>query len=263
MGSNIKNIVGNKYGRLTVIKDSGLRQGGKVLWECLCDCQLELPIEKRKFTYATKSNLDRGINPTKKGGTRSCGCLHDEQSSINGKNNKKENSYDLTSAKYGIGKTYNGYEFYFDLEDYSIIRKYCWHKHQDGYLRTCIETKVDENGKRKNIYILMHNLIAKERNMNGEEVDHINGKTYDNRKENLRAISHVDNSKNLKIYNSNKSGHKGVHLDKREQKWKSYITFEKKRIHLGTFNTYEDAVKIREDAEEKYFKEYNRDKQFL
>ena len=38
-----------------------------------------------------------------------------------------KNKYDL-SGEYGIGWTHNTeHEFYFDLEDYDIIKYYCWY----------------------------------------------------------------------------------------------------------------------------------------
>ena len=53
-------IIGKKFGRLTVIRDSGKRESnGSVAWECLCDCG--------NITYAGSSNL-------KCGHTTSCGC---------------------------------------------------------------------------------------------------------------------------------------------------------------------------------------------
>ena len=53
-------MIGRKYNKLSVIKDSGKRSvNGAVLWECLCDCG--------NITYANSSNLKRGH-------TKSCGC---------------------------------------------------------------------------------------------------------------------------------------------------------------------------------------------
>lgn len=54
------NLVGQKFGRLTVTRDSGERRHGKVLWECRCDCGTILRVP----TGALNS-----------GNTRSCGCL--------------------------------------------------------------------------------------------------------------------------------------------------------------------------------------------
>ena len=80
---------------------------------------------------------------------------------------KQWNVYDKTTAynkknkfkdcgDFYIGYTRNdNYEFYIDKKYYDLIWGYCWYKHKDGYLRTCIGKK--ENGG--NIYKLMHVMI--------------------------------------------------------------------------------------------------------
>lgn len=225
------------------------------MWKCLCDCQREFPEEQRNYTFTTKSNLERGISD-KRRGTSSCGCLKIENNIRVGHNNKKYNTYDL-SGEYGIGYTSKGEKFYFDLEDYNLIKDYCWHVHTDGYIRTCFRTYV-EDGKRKNRYIMLHQLLSQKYGY-GKEPDHINGRTFDNRKENLRKSRHEQNMKNCKMYKNNTSGHKGVYYSKREGKWKAAINIDKKKTHLGTFSNYEDAVTCREKAENKYYKEFNRE----
>lgn len=57
--SKKKNLIGKRFGRLVVIKDSLKRQSSHVLWECLCDCG--------KRTFVTSSHLVSGA-------VRSCGC---------------------------------------------------------------------------------------------------------------------------------------------------------------------------------------------
>lgn len=252
-------ITGNRYGRLVVIEKTGKKSGGKYLWKCLCDCQRDLPEEQRKYTFTTKTNLDRGASD-KRGGTSSCGCLKIENNINVGYNNKKYNKYDL-SGEYGIGYTSKGEEFYFDLEDYKLIRNYCWHVHTDGYIRTCYDMKISD-GKRKNLYIMLHQLLSQKYGY-GEEPDHINGKPYDNRKQNLRSSIHEQNMKNCKMYKNNTSGHKGVYFSKREGKWKATININKRQTHLGTFSNYEDAVLCREKAERNYYKEFNRAYEYL
>jgi hypothetical protein len=59
----IKDLVGKRFGRLTVLKDTGDRRNRKVLWECICDCG--------------KTAIVRSIQLTG-GKTKSCGCLKDE-----------------------------------------------------------------------------------------------------------------------------------------------------------------------------------------
>lgn len=240
-------LINSKIGSLTVLEKTDKKsQDKRFLYKCLCDCG--------KYVYKTRHDLlykrNHNINVT-------CGCRINSDYGIW---NKKVNKYDLSNA-YGIGYTDDGYKFYFDLEDYELIKDYCWSKHSDGYLRTCYDHYKDENGKRHNKYIMMHQLIAKKYNFKNDEPDHINGKPFDNRKENLRDVSHMNNSKNTKLYSNNKSGHKGVCRGNRG--WVAYIYYNNKRLHLGTFDEIEDAIKAREDAEEKYFGEYNRKKEFL
>ena len=57
-----------------------------------------------------------------------------------------------------------------------------------------------------------------------------------------------------KIPKTNKSGTKGVHLVKKTNKWKATISFKGEMIYLGCFSNKQDAIKAREEAEEKYFK---------
>ena len=39
----------------------------------------------------------------------------------------------------------------------------------------------------------------------------------------------------------------------------AYIAIDKKQIHLGLFDKFEDAVKARKEAEDKYFGEWSYD----
>ncbi len=59
--------------------------------------------------------------------------------------------------------------------------------------------------------------------------------------------------KRNKPIKSNKSGVTGVSFDTSRQKWRAQIGFQGKNMILGTFNTMEEAVKARKDAEALYF----------
>jgi len=88
-------------------------------------------------------------------------------------------------------------------------------------------------------------------------VDHRDRDSLNNRKLNLRPCNDSTNSMNSKLYRTNKSGHKGVRWDKYLNKWTAYIMKNQKFKHLGYYNSYEEAVVVREEAEKKYFGEYN------
>lgn len=91
--------------------------------------------------------------------------------------------------------------------------------------------------------------------------EHINGIRTDCRESNLRICQKTLNPINCKIYKNNLSGHKGVSFLKRLNKWQVNITYRNKTYYLGVFESYEDAVKVRENAEKEYFGEYNRNKE--
>ena len=86
-------------------------------------------------------------------------------------------------------------------------------------------------------------------------VDHINHNVKDNRKSNLRIVTNNQNQMNAKLRKNNTSSCTGVY--KIKNKWVANIQINKKRIQLGTFTCFEDAVQARKLAEEKYFGEYS------
>lgn len=91
-----------------------------------------------------------------------------------------------------------------------------------------------------------------------DHVDHINGDPLDNRKENLRVCTRSQNMCNTKINSNNKSGVKGVYWSKDRLKWCVQISIDNKTIPLGRFDNFEEAVKTRLEAEEKYHGEFAR-----
>ncbi len=184
--------------------------------------------------------------------SKSCGFMN--HSNI-GKGTKKYNEYNLLN-NYGIGY-YKDREFYFDLEDYEKIKSYCWHMDKKGYVRTSVKLKDG-----KIITKAMHLLIF-DKFDECNEIDHVNGLPYDNRKINLRECTHAENMKNMKLPTNNTSGYKGVYFDKERNKWMAKICVNGKQLKLGRFKDINDAIEAREKAEEKYFGEYKREEEYL
>lgn len=232
----LEDLIGQKFGRLTVIKRGPNTKSGNAQWWCKCDCG------NPELTLVAASRL-------KKGETKSCGCLQKEIASLT---HKKYNQYDL-SGEYGIGYTstpdsYSRNEFYFDLEDYDKIKNYTW-SFSHGYLRDT-----------KDRSIAMHQIILPTEN--GFVPDHIRGdkSRNDNRKENLRPVTQSQNLMNTKLRKDNTSGVKGVHWRNDTKKWAATIWVNKEFISLGCYINFEDAVKARKEAEEIYFGEYSYEK---
>lgn len=74
-------------------------------------------------------------------------------------------------------------------------------------------------------------------------IDHINGTRTDNRICNLRACTSKQNSENSRKPRSNTSGFKGASKMKICENFRAYICHNRKQIHLGMFDTAEEANK--------------------
>lgn len=81
-------------------------------------------------------------------------------------------------------------------------------------------------------------------------IDHINQNRSDNRIANLRLANKSENAKNTKLPSDNSSGRIGVSWNKNKSKWESYINVSKRRKNLGTYDDYELACFVREEAED-------------
>ena len=112
-----------------------------------------------------------------------------------------------------------------------------------GYLRF--------NSKGKSYSV--HNVIWMIHNQldipSGMVVDHIDGNPLNNRPENLRLATIMQNSYNSKLYTSNTSGYKGVSFDRETGKWLAQIRIDGRNKKLGRYLTAELAneavVKVR------------------
>lgn len=134
-----------------------------------------------------------------------------------------------------------------DDDDFESLSKHNWQfclSHgEKGYARR----KITVNSKR--VLIIMHRVITN--CPSGMEVDHINGDTLDNRKQNLRICTRQENAQNIGRHKDSGNLHLGVYWNKLERKWKAGITSDYKHIHLGTFSTMEEAMAARKIAEKK------------
>lgn len=83
-------------------------------------------------------------------------------------------------------------------------------------------------------------------------IDHINGDPADNRLSNLRDVPHLDNLRNQKRSAANTSGVTGISPEKRTGKWLVQIRAEGRKIRVGAFEHFDDAVAARKAAEERY-----------
>ena len=83
-------------------------------------------------------------------------------------------------------------------------------------------------------------------------IDHISGVVSDNSKENLRVVTQEENSRNASLSSANSSGYTGVYRAKRQGCWRAGISLPHGYVSLGVFDTKEEAVLARSDANEKH-----------
>ena len=224
-------MTGVVYGKLTVIERDGKDNHGCWRWKCVCECGREITLPGRVI---------------RSGEAREC-C---EECKVNNRLGKRQ---PIIRDGVGIGFFQDGSEFIFQVEDFDLVEKYSWCSNKRGY----VSARVSRNGSSRisSLHRLIMERIIGSEIPAGKEVDHINRNPRDNRRENLRLCSHRENIINRSNIN-NTSGKSGVAQDKRNGKWRSCIGVHGKRIFLGSFNIYDEAVSARVEAEKKYHGEF-------
>jgi len=84
------------------------------------------------------------------------------------------------------------------------------------------------------------------------QTDHNDHIRSNNRWNNLRFSTHQENARNTKLREDNTSGIVGVCHTASKKKFRSFITNDKKQVHLGIFSDFFDACCARKSAEYKY-----------
>ena len=84
------------------------------------------------------------------------------------------------------------------------------------------------------------------------EIDHINHIRNDNRLFNLRFVTHGENMSNKSVSSKSTTGVTGVDFLKAEKKYRARIRVNQEAIHLGIFETLEEAAAARAEANLKF-----------
>lgn len=134
-----------------------------------------------------------------------------------------------------------------DANDYDWLNTYKWHT----FVRPKKWLYAASRVKREKVF--MHRLI-----MNPPPdmvVDHIDGNGLNNKRENLRICTQIQN-------NYNRSGHKkgskykGIHREKNSNKWRARIRCCGKDFSIGRFNNEIDAAKAYDKKAKELFGQF-------
>ena len=146
-------------------------------------------------------------------------------------------------------KLTKGYVALVDDADYKLATQFKW----------VANVRKNRDGSVKNVYALsngtyLHRLLLGIADPE-VEVDHKDHNGLNCQRYNLR-VAENKNQQNARMRKDNASGFKGVHLRKDRGNYVSYIKFEGKRIHLGTFSDPLEAACAYDMAAVRLFGEF-------
>lgn len=159
----------------------------------------------------------------KKGNVKSCGCLKKEKENLL----YKENRYTYSS--------------------YSAMKTRCRHK-MDNYESVSICERWLSSFEN-----FLKDMGSRPPNTELDRINNSKGYFPDNCRWSSLSVQMYNRNK----FKNNTSGKTGVYFRKDSLKWRAIINVKGKSISLGSFDSFEEAVKHREQAEIKY---YNRGK---
>lgn len=122
-----------------------------------------------------------------------------------------------------------------DDEDVSRVSERKWTISPQGYATT---TTPRVNGYRKTIGL--HRFLLNDPEC--EAIDHINRNKLDNRKCNLRQVTHSENCRNKGKRRGCSSQHRGVSWNRRKGKWQVVIRDQGRLKWLGWFESEDEAA---------------------
>lgn len=135
-----------------------------------------------------------------------------------------------------------------DAADAALVERRSWHLDAYGYV-VCGRSV---RGKRSTPGLQTFLLDVPE----GTTVDHIDGDPLNNRRKNLRYATPLQQVHNTRRRRDNTSGYKGVGLHK--GRWRARIMVRCRRLHLGYFDSPEEAARAYDVAAREHFGEFAR-----
>lgn len=212
-----KDLVGQKYGKLTVVKMVDNENGKGYKWECLCECG-------KKTLVPTGSLIS--------GNTKSCG------------NHKKGKS------THGMSKT-RLYYIHKHMINRCTNSNYSNYKDYGGRgISVCDEWLDKEKGFEAFMVWSLKN--GYDNSLTLDRID-VNGNYVP---DNCRWTDTKTQARNQRVRCTNRSGVTGVTVSNeksRKNKYRATFQLGDKRVVIGSYKTLEEAIEARKQAELKYW----------
>lgn len=146
-----------------------------------------------------------------------------------------------------------------DNED-ADLAQFNWHAQTDRHGGAYAARTVYPPKKGKEI--LLHRLILERvlgrELVKGEFVDHKDGDSLNNSRDNLRVATHKQNAQNRKKHSNGQPKYKGISWHKRVGKYAARIWVDGKLKHLGYFTDPAEAHEAYKRAAREHFGEFAR-----
>lgn len=149
-----------------------------------------------------------------------------------------------------------------DIDNFAFLSQWNWHAIADPSIKNSYAARVETVGRCSHCgsgiqrTLQMHRVILN--CPEGKLVDHVNGNSLDNRKENLRIATEAQNARNHKAWTRNPSGFKGVHRNRGMKPWRARIVVNGKNIAIGFFESPEEAAKAYDKEAKKHHGQFAR-----
>lgn len=137
-----------------------------------------------------------------------------------------------------------------DDEDYEWLNQFKWYACKYG-----VQYYALRKYPRKQKILYMHREILKLTPNDGKLSDHINHNGLDNRRNNLRIVTRIENQWNRRSFKG-ESKYRGVSKYKRSNKWRARLTRLDKEYYLGYFDNEIYAAKAYDRKAKEIFGEF-------
>lgn len=139
----------------------------------------------------------------------------------------------------------------YDVRFLDAVSKRKWRRTEKNH-KFYIATRATEDEHTKHTTLHRYIAVLAGWDIDGYEIDHINGDPMDNRLCNLRLATRVEQCGNLAPKKNNKLGIRGVCYAKRDDNYVVDFIYNKHRHHFRPFKTLPEAVYVRFLLEDYY-----------
>lgn len=139
-----------------------------------------------------------------------------------------------------------------DASDADAVNAYAWHAAERLGTTYAACSSLRRSG---GPVLYLHRLLMKP--AEGQHVDHVNGDGLDCRRENMRLCTNAENRRNMRIKRG-VSQYKGVSANRTNSRrcWEAYVFFENRKIHLGSYETEQEAARAYNAAAIEFHQEF-------